>query len=77
MTVVHHYTQITLHGLDEAAGRRHVAWIPSERARLGGKVRIDGMAGRWLVVEWHDTITADWVEAKARDHLHQREASDV
>lgn len=77
MSVLRHYTQATMHGLDEAAGQRHVAWIPSEHARLGRKIRIDGLAGRWLVVERGDTKTAEWVEPKSRDHLHQREASDV
>lgn len=72
-----HYTQVMMRGLKEAAGHVHVAWVPSEFGKVGRTLRIDELPGLYLVVERGESKPADWVEPKSRDHLRQREASDV
>lgn len=80
MSKADHYTQVTMHAPAAAAagGRRvHVAFVPSKLAVVGKRLRIDSVPGDWTVVERGQTLPADQVEAKSRDYLHQREASDV
>lgn len=71
------YTQCGLRGLDEAANQLHTAWLPSKFAVVGKVLRIDGMPGQWEVRARYESRDAQWVEPKSRDHLKQREASDV
>jgi hypothetical protein len=68
-----HYTQAEM----ASGSHRHIAWIPSQFAKIGRELRIDGVAGIWRVTARYDSQPADWVEARSRDYLHQREASDI
>lgn len=45
------FKQCTMHLKTETGHQVHVAWIPAELARVGKHVLIDGMPGRWKVVE--------------------------
>lgn len=73
-----HYTQAELRHPDDDGGERvHVAFLPSVMAKAGRRLRIDGMPGTWTVTARYETKPAEWIEPKSRDHLHQREASDV
>lgn len=59
-----------------------VSWIPSDIAIVGKQVKLRNSSKEewsepWLVYEVWATSSGDIVEAKSRDHLHQREASDV
>lgn len=62
-----HYTQVELAGLGPPV-RVHVAWIPSQFAKVGRRLRIDGLDGDWIVSERYDSKPAEYVEAKAREH---------
>lgn len=75
-----HYTQCLLLSTDEASASmclNHVAWIPSMFAIIGRRLFIDGLPGKWEVLERYETKEAKFVEPKSRDYLHQREASDI
>ncbi len=75
-----HYTQCRLLSTDEASASLttyHVAWIPSQFAIVGRRLFIDGLPGKWEVLERYESREADQVELKSRDYLKQRKASDV
>ena len=72
-----HSTQCKMLGLDEAEGQVHVAWLPSRFAVVGKLIDIDGMAGRWRVVERYESKPTEYVYERSRDYQRQREASDV
>ncbi len=54
-----------------------VAWIPSEFAKKGKIIRIDGEEGVWLVTQVWATKEESWVIDRERDYKNQREVSDV
>lgn len=64
----HHYTQVQMRELRDR--RVHTAWIPSEMARVGKVITIDGMTGVWRITERYESKPAEYVEAKAREHKH-------
>lgn len=75
-----HYTQCLLLSTDEASASvtlNHVAWIPSSFAIVGRRLFIDGLPGKWEVLERYESKEASEVELKSRDYLKQREASDI
>lgn len=61
------YTQVHLLEVRDGEGppRRDDAWIPTEFARAGGVVLIDG--ARWTVLEVYSTRPAEWVLANERE----------
>lgn len=75
-----HYTQCNLLSVDEASAScsyNHVAWIPSQFAIVGRRLFIDGLPGKWEVIEKYESREASLVELKSRDYLKQRKASDI
>lgn len=70
------YTQCLL-----VKGSQHDnCWIPTELARVGKtlKVKLDGRWDNgWVVRERYTTREATDLAEHERDHLHQREASDI
>lgn len=57
-----------------------VSWIPEERAQKGRILRFKNHGeweDGWEVIETYTKKKAEFVEAQERDHLKQREVSDV
>lgn len=52
------------------------AWIDSRRARVGARVIVEGL-GIGTVHATYTTKTLTEAAARARDHAHQRRASDA
>lgn len=67
------YTQCRLR---HVAGRWDEVWIPTEFAHVGRRLRIKDENG-WTVAERGVTRSAESLAEYERDHLHQREASDI
>lgn len=75
-----HYTQCRFLSTDEASALvslYHVAWIPSQFAVIGKRLFIEDMPGIWEVIERYETKEKEYVEARSRDYLNQRKASDI
>lgn len=53
------------------------AWIPTQFAKVGKKIRIDGKDGVWTVTGVGSTKSKEYAERASRDYLKQREASDI
>lgn len=56
--------------------RFQYAWIPSTFARVGKALRIKDEEG-WVVTQLGHSATQTWLKKRERDHLHQREVSDI
>ena len=56
---------------------RDRAWIPTQFAQVGKKIRVDGRGGVWTVTEVGSVKSEKDANADSRDYLKQREASDV
>jgi hypothetical protein len=62
---------------DTNAVRVGVAWIPSQFAEVGRKIRIDGKLGVWTVTGVGSTKSAEHAIADSRDYLNMRKVSDI
>jgi hypothetical protein len=54
------YRQVSLHG--QVGGGRDVAWIPSEFAKKGKLLTIDGSGDLWYVHEVYDSAPLSEIE---------------
>lgn len=75
-----HYTQCLLLSTDEESASvalNHIAWIPSMFAKIGRRLFIDGLPGKWEVLQRYESKEASEVEERSRDYLYQRKASDI
>jgi hypothetical protein len=72
------YAQCELRRVD---GKFDVVWIPEKFAQKGRSIRIKDDNGSWedgwKVMEVYTRKAFSEIELKERDHLRQREASDV
>jgi len=66
------YTQCKLRRI----ATEQTAWIPSEFAKVGKLLKIKGVNG-WRVISIGGTKSEDYFKRFGRDHVHQREASDI
>lgn len=55
--------------------REKTAWIPTEKAKIGKLLRIGRRT--WCVEAKYATMPSPEAMERSRDHLHQREASDI
>lgn len=55
----------------------HTAWLPAKFSKVGKLLMIDGMSGFWRVVEKGAARELTDIINYERDHLKQREASDI
>lgn len=53
------------------------AWIPSEFAEVGRRIRIDGKEGVWTVTQVGSTKSERDALADSRDYLKMRQVSDI
>lgn len=66
--------------LPNEAKQTSVSWIPQEFAKKGKKLELlknDVWECGWTVIETYAVKDEKYVLLKERDHLKQREASDV
>lgn len=77
MTKEQTYTQCK-YAQETATGKKFdVAWIPSNFAKVGKKIRIDDKDGVWTIESVGSTKSAKTAMEDSRDYLKQREASDI
>ena len=57
--------------------RSDVSWIPSEFAKMGRKILIDGKDGVWTIESVGGTKSSTDAIADSRDYLNQRKVSDI
>lgn len=59
----------------------YMAWLPTKFAKKGKYVKIKknglNFEDGWLIVEAYSTLDSEYIARRSRDHLHQREASDI
>jgi len=70
---VEHYTQCTMSRVSGTARHIHVAWIPSQFAKVGRHLEIkinDEWTGPWLVDHRGSTMESAAVEEKSREYKH-------
>lgn len=75
------YAQCTMvRPLASGAAEQHVAWIPSQLAKVGKVVDIDIKGERvpgYRIVAVGEKRPASFVIARERDYAHQRKVSDI
>lgn len=73
------YTQMveSTTGVSTNALRIGTAWIPTEFAKVGKRIRIDGKEGIWTVTAVGSTKGEKAAMADSRDYLKMRQVSDI
>jgi hypothetical protein len=56
---------------------RHVAYIPTQFAKVGQLITIEGMPGLWRVDATYTTLPTSTAVERSRDHARQRDYSDA
>lgn len=71
------YTQCLLRKTLGGSFCEYVVWVPSSLAKIGKTLLPESHPGEWKVVGRYSTMDFTAADAKSRDHLKQRQASDV
>lgn len=70
------YTQCRMVRAFDGRVWEDVAWIPTEFAQVGRRLRIGAQEG-WRVTGRGSVLSEDDAVTNSRDHLSQRDASDI